>query len=69
MYNAEIIRGIVRAMIVKILTKFRKYNVGDKVAVDECDGQPSELFWRKRLRDSDAEIVIPEKPTKAKAEE
>ena len=58
-------------MIVKILSKFRKYTIGDKVAVDEADGQPRELFWRKRIRDNDCEIVIPEvtKPSKAKAEE
>ena len=72
-------------MIATILKKFNKYSVGDRVAFDDIEGTPKELFWRKRLRDGDIEIVgskavevepptVEEtkptpKPTKAKVEE
>lgn len=43
-------------MKLTILKDFDKFKVGDTVEVEEIDGVPAKLFWRKRLRDGDAKV-------------
>jgi len=56
-------------MMLKILKEFDSHKVDDAVLVADEDGIPTDLFWRKRLRDGDAVKLTVEKPTKSKVED
>jgi hypothetical protein len=55
--------------MLKILKEFDSHKVDDAVLVADEDGIPTDLFWRKRLRDGDAVKLTVEKPTKSKVED
>ena len=44
-------------MMIKILKPFVKYSVGQLVNVADEDGIPTDIYWRKRLRDGDIDLV------------